>query len=211
VPRRLASFLAFSLLLAGVGSTQARAVGFDCITNNSAGDCSIAEAQLSVTLSSPGATQVRFDLVNATGGAASAIAGIYFDDSGLLASIASIVNGAGTSFAENGAPPGLPGGTEASPPFDEDFRLNATPPPSSNGVDPGETVGVIFDLVTGMTVAQAQAAFASGALRVGVHVISFASGGSESLVNVPEPSPMLLMGLGLVGLAIAGRRRPPSG
>jgi hypothetical protein len=203
--------LAFLTLLLSVvvGSTQARAVGFDCITNNIPGDCAIGEAQLSVTLSSPGATQVRFDLFNAMGGAASVIAGIYFDDSGLLDSIASIVNGAGTSFAENGAPPGLPGGNDASPAFDEDFRINAVPPPPTNGVGPGETVGVIFNLTSGMTVAQAQAAFASGALRVGVHVIAFASGGSESLVNVPEPSPVLLMGLGLVGLAIAGRRSPP--
>ena len=201
----LRSALPFLLVLGG--ASPASAVGFDCITNNLAGNCTIGEAQLSVTLSSPNATQVRFDLANLLGGAASVIAGVYFDDSGLLGSIASIVNGAATSFAANGSPPTLPGGNNASPAFVEDFRVNATAPPPSNGVGPGETLGVIFDLAGGVTVAQAQAAFASGALRVGIHVIAFASGESESFVNVPEPSGAVLVAAGLVALAITCRRR----
>ncbi len=206
VPSRSFLLLALPLLLAIAGSTKARAIGFDCITNNDAGDCSIGEAQLSVTLSSPGATQVRFDLAN-NGGAAAVIAGVYFDDSGLLASLSSIVNGSGTSFAADGSPPVLPGGNNASPAFVVDFRVNATAPPPKKGVGPGETLGVIFDLASGMTVAQAQAAFADGSLRVGIHVIAFAYDGSESFVNVPEPSAVVLTAMGLAALASARRRR----
>jgi hypothetical protein len=42
-----------------------------------AGNCAAGEGQLSVVLSSPGATQIRFDIANAMGGAASVIAGVF--------------------------------------------------------------------------------------------------------------------------------------
>ena len=205
--RRSRRLLRFILpLIFGAFAAEARAVGFDCITNTNAGNCATGEAQLSVVLSSPGATQIRFDLANAMGGAASVIAGVYWDDSGLLGSIASIVNGAGTSFSANGSPPDLPSGNTAVPPFAGDFRVNADTPPPQNGVGPGETLGVVFNLAGGASVAQALAAFDSGALRVGLHVISFGNNGSESFVNVPEPSAALLLAFGFAALAL-GRRR----
>jgi hypothetical protein len=147
--RRFLRILILSIFGAFAIAAQAGAVGFDCITNTNAGNCMAGEAQLSVVLSSPGATQIRFDLANAIGGAASVIAGVYWDDSGLLGSIASIVNGAGTSFTANGSPPTLPGGNNASPAFVDDFRVNADSPPPQNGVGPGETLGVIFNLAGG--------------------------------------------------------------
>jgi hypothetical protein len=203
--RRFLRFVLLSIFGAFATAAQAHAVGFDCITNTNAGNCMAGENQLSVVLSSPGATQIRFDVANAMTGVASTIAGIYWDDSGQLGSIASIVNGAGTAFTANGSPPDLPSGNTAVPPFAGDFRVNANPPPAQNGVDPGETVGIIFNLAMGVSVAQALAAFDSGALRVGLHVISFSNNGSESFVNVPEPTAALLMGLGLAGLGLTRR------
>jgi hypothetical protein len=50
---------------------------------------------------------------------------------------------------------------------------------------------------------------ASGELRIGVHVQGFASGGSESLVNVPEPGTGVLLGLSLIG--VIGQRRRNAG
>jgi hypothetical protein len=208
IQSRSLPLLAVPLLLALAGATPARAIGFDCITDNSATNCGIGENQLSVTLSSPSPTQVRFDLANAAGGLAAVIAGVYFDDSDLLGSIASIVNGSDVLFAEDGSPPVLPGGNNASPPFVVDFRVNAVAPPPKKGVGPGETLGVIFNLASGVTVQQVQDAFADGSLRVGIHVIAFENEGSESFVNVPipEPSTVLLTALGIAALAIARRR-----
>jgi hypothetical protein len=205
--RRFLRFILYAIFGAFAAAAEARAVGFDCITDTNAANCAAGEAQLSVVLSSPGATQVRFDVANAMGGAASVIAGVYWDDSGLLGSIASILNGAGTSFSADGAPPVLPGGDNAVPAFVDDFRVNAGAPAPENGAGPGETLGVIFDLASGVSVAQALAAFDSGALRVGVHVIAFGNNGSESFVNVPEPSAALLLALGCAALAF--RRRLP--
>ena len=61
-------------------------------------------------------------------------------------------------------------------------------------------------LQLGGTYADVLSELASGALRIGIHVQGFASTGSESLINTPEPGTALLLALGLGGLA-AGRRR----
>jgi hypothetical protein len=187
----------------------ATSFGFGCITQNLAGDCAIGEAQLSVNVSSPAPGQIRFDLNN-VGANAAVIAGAYWDNSGsaLLGSIASIVNGTGVSFSANGSPPVLPAGASILSPFVVDFRANADPAPPKNGVGPGETLGVIFNLKSGVTPADVIAGMNSGELRVGLHVIAFASGGSESFVNtpVPEPTSALLVGAGTCGLSTLRRR-----
>ena len=44
-------------------------------------------------------------------------------------------------------------------------------------------------------------------LRLGLHVQDFASTGSESYVNLPEPTTGGLIGLGLLLATVRGRRR----
>jgi len=203
----LIRFVVLALLSAGLplGNASAVSFGFDCITNNSASDCAIGETQIMMDVTDEGAGQVRFTFTN-SGPDASSIEGIYFDDGSLLG-ISSIVNGTGVSFSQGASPPDLPGGNNAVPPFvtTTGFLADSDPPPSQNGVNPNEFVGIIFDLQGGQTFADVISQLGDGTLRAGVHAIAFASGGSESFVNVPEPGTIALLSIGLVG--IAARRR----
>lgn len=76
-------------------------------------------------------------------------------------------------------------------------------------MNPGESLGVLFDLLAGVTYADTLVAMVTGELRIGIHVQGFASGGSESFINppleppatVPVPAAVWLFGSGLLCLA----------
>ena len=199
-------------LLAAVVAMPAQAVslGFDCITGNLAGDCAIGEAQLSVDITDPGSNQVLFTFNN-VGADASSIADVYFDD-GTLLGIASIDNSdAGVSFSQLASPPNLPGANNASPPFvtTAGFSADSNPPVQPNGVNPGETLGILFDLQNGGVFPDVVSELTSGMLRIGIHVQGYDTGGSESFVNnpVPVPAAVWLFGSGLLGLVGIARRK----
>jgi len=203
--RRTHLHAAVALLLCAVATPAfAATVGFGCITNSSASDCGIGSAQLQLTITSEGPEQVRFKFWN-SGPEQSVISEVYFDDGALLG-IASIVNGSGVVFHQDANPPDLPGGNNAVPPFQvtAGFLAEAIPSPAMNGVGPGEWVSIIFNLQSGASFSDVLTQFSDGTVRAGVHVISFASGGSESFVNhpLPEPSAAVLLLAGLSGVAL---------
>ena len=197
-------FLVLAISLAVAAPASGMSLGFGCLTGNDPGDCAIGEAQLSVDVIDLGGGQVAFEFAN-SGPAASVISEIYFDDGSLLG-LSSVVNGPGVDFVPDASPPNLPGGDTALPPFivTAGFLAEASPAPSMNGVGAGEWVRVIFGLGGGGTHADVLAELDSGTLRIGIHVIAFASGGSESFINVPEPGTVLLA---LAALAYVGLRR----
>lgn len=232
--------LLLALWLFVIESPPACAVyfGFDSIFTDetNALDAAIGEAQLYVGVTDPlggedpAATQALFTFLN-TGPDACSITDIYFDNYGwVLGRIAEeggIDNsGGGVSFSKDASPANLPGGGGLDFPFFAHFSAEADPigeqnGVTDNGVNPGESLGILFDLAYSQSFGDVLSALQDVSeypvvpLRIGIHVQGFAGEGSESFVNameptslpVPEPNTMFLLGLGLIGLAGVGRKK----
>jgi hypothetical protein len=208
----------YGLVLLAFAALPAQAVtlDFNCISNSSITDCNAGMAQLSVAVVDIGGGQVQFSFFN-SGPAASSITDVYFDDGSLLgiAGLIDVDDGTGgdpgVDFSQGASPGNLPSGNNASPPFQTTagFLADSNPAVQHNGVNPGEWLGIIFDLQSGMTFADVLTELGNGDLRIGIHVQGFASGGSESFINnpVPVPDAVWLFGSGLLGLAGVARRK----
>jgi hypothetical protein len=199
-------------LVSGTAPASALTLGFACITNNLAGDCAIGEAQLTVDVTDPGPGGVVFTFHNA-GPLGSSITDIYFDDGdpGSLLQISVVIDSPPVvDFEPLSRPRDLPGGNLASPAFEtsDDFSADSESPVQTKGVNPGESVVIVFLLKPGKTFADVLASLEDRSLRVGIHVQSFATGGSESFVNTPEPSAFGLLVLGVLALTVRIRARP---
>jgi hypothetical protein len=210
------TLLLIAIIFLIAGPTHAIQLGFYNITNNNPLDAAIGESQLFVDVTNPVSNQVLFTFGN-TGPAASSITDVYFDD-GPLFSFAGLIDAddgtggdAGVDFSQGASPPNLPGANNASPPFvtTAGFAFDSDAPTQPNGVNPGEELGILFNLLGSNSFADVIASLTNTSLRIGIHVQGFASGGSESFVNnpVPEPATMLLLGSGLIGLAGFGRKK----
>lgn len=204
-----------------IAAQAAPTYSFVNITNNDAGNAATGEAQLFVELFDPGPGQINFTFTN-TGPAASSITDVYYDD-GVLLGIASIINTPGfVEFSQLASPPDLPGGNLAVPPFTTTlgFSADSDPPVQPLGVNPGELLGILFNLQSGTVFADVINNLASGALRIGIHVQGFANGGSESFVNngivdgngngngkIPAPGALVLVSIGMGCVGWLRRRR----
>ncbi|HUV65499.1 MAG TPA: hypothetical protein VMW24_16500 [Sedimentisphaerales bacterium] len=200
-----------ALSLCWVDADAAPTYSFINITNNDPGNAAIGEAQLFVELFDLGPGQIRFAFTN-TGPQASSITDVYFDD-GTLLGIASIVNSPGlVEFSQLASPPNLPGANNAVPPFETTvgFSADSDPPVEHLGVNPGESLGIIFDLKTGGVFDDVVNELAFGTLRIGIHVQGFSNGGSESFVSngvIPAPGALILCSLGVGCVNWLRRRR----
>ena len=224
VKRHYISILILVLALTVILSPEARADLFDnwgFVTGDSG---PTVTNQLSIDVTAYGTDQVLFTFSNA-GLVASSITDIYFDDGALLG-IADIIYGGGVSFGVPATPGDLPGGSSIAPAFvtSAGFSADSDPPVMVNGVNPGESVGILFNLQAGKTFDDVLAAILVGFnpglyytgggiydgwtapnLRVGIHVQSIGDGAySQTYILTPVPGAAILglLGLGVVGLKL---------
>lgn len=191
--------------------------GFGCISANVAAACNVGQAQLLVDVTDDGSgfigltlapNQALFVFRN-VGPANSSITDIYFDD-GTLLGVASLRNTAGlVEFSLGASPPNLPGGNNVGFNATAGFSVDSDPPTQPMGVNPGERLGVVFNLINGTTYNDLLTAINGGsALKIGLHAQGFEGGQSASFVNAPTPVPLpASAGLLLIGLAALARRR----
>jgi hypothetical protein len=198
--------LAIGLVTVG-SSADAATIGFTKITNNGPDDVS---SQLFADVTDS-AGKVLFQFSN-TGPLDSFIGQIYFDDDNSLLSNMTVLDDTnpetslGVSFLSTATPANLPAGNSISPEFSADFASGADNPAPSNGVNPTEMVGILFD----GTLANVLADLNSGALRLGLHVQGIGqTGNSDAFVSVPEPGTALhaMMLLAMASLPAWRRRR----
>lgn len=182
---------------------------FEIFTTNG-GYCDDSGVDLTVNVTG-GSSLADFTFYNDSAVECS-IARIYFTD-GLLAEVVEIINGPGTNFSICfPGPRNLPGGRCMIPPFNADRTLavGAVPPPPKNGINSagaGEWVKISFNLINGATPADVLDGLNTGALRVGLHIIAFDDGSSESAVLVPEPATICLLALGILIVLKRQRRK----
>ena len=194
-------------------SLQAITINFSCITDNdmSGASCNIAESQMSVELTDAtdaSGAKALFSFFNIGADQESFIADVYFMD-GTLLGISSIDNSdSGVRFSEGANPANLPG-------YNISASFSADNDPGARwGVQAGESLGITFDLLAGVTFTDTVAAMVSGELMVGIHAQGLGAGMddqySESLINatvIPVPAAVWLFGAGLIVLAGFARRK----
>lgn len=204
-------FVVFGLILTGAAAHATPTLyGFQAITSNSVIDPFIGQSQLSLSVDSYGIGQVLFSFSN-SGPSACSITDIYIED-GILG-LSGILNGPGVSFSAGASPSNLPGGNVIDFNANKDLSVDSDSPIQSKGVNPGETLGLVFNVLYGNTyddvidylnLGIGATSDVTGDIRVGIHVQAFADGQSEAFVLtppndppvVPAPSAVLLAGIG---------------
>jgi len=209
--------IGIAVVSAAAFGAQADTYSFGNITNN--GGVNIA-AQLSVDVTDAGGGNVDFHFVNNVG-IQSSVAEVYFDDGNPPVNLFSgfILSQNGATFTYGSASPGdLPGGNSLADPFEVSlgFLADKGAGNPSGGLDTAaDFLTIRFSLNGGITFADVIAAMNSGALRVGMHVISIDGDFSDGFVTCPDcgpPPPGVPLpsafAAGLAGLGlVAGRRR----
>jgi hypothetical protein len=222
--------LVAGLLAMGVLTVPAQAnvtYRFECLSNNNSVDAATGESQLFVDVEDYGTTpggvnQVLFTFRNTGDPAnpldASYVRGIFFYDGALL-DIASLIDkddGVGgdlhVDFTENAEDPVKCPETGDVKKLVDGYGIDLIDsadqdnPQGSNswGIDPGEWLGVVFNLLPDKGYTDVLAALDNHETVIALKVQGFYGGGSETFANngvIPAPGAIVLgsIGVGLVG------------
>ncbi|HSQ03495.1 MAG TPA: PEP-CTERM sorting domain-containing protein [Burkholderiales bacterium] len=90
------------------------------------------------------------------------------------------------------------------PPFGTTWSFSANPPPSQNGIH--STGSEFLTIGFNGNIGAVLNALNTGTVRVGIHDIAFADGGSLGAILVPEPGTMALTGTALLAMGGVARR-----
>ena len=224
--KKLILFLVLVLLLFGMLTGSAEAMEtyyFEGITTNDpSGDAVLlGESAFYVVVTDEGYDPVvDADQVLFTFGVAEGfddpydsyyIDGVYFYD-GVLLGIAELDNTPSEVFFEEGATPGhLPGFDLAAYKLVTGYETmdvldSADTDKAANGVNIGETLGVLFTLIDGAQYGDVITGLNDGSILIGIKAQGFGEY-SESFVHVPAPGAVALGGIGVMLVGYLRRKR----
>ena len=197
------AFLCLMIASCLCATSQAGLYSLTRVTNNGSG-LSMDPWQFTVDVQDYSASQVLLTFSNNTQdflaamispAMDSSVAAIYVDDTAISFDSFVGLQDNTIEFSDKGSAK-MPGGQTYGFTRD-DFYAKADPAAPMKGLNPGESLGLLFDL-NGATFDTINTAIGNGSLRIGLHVVSidYADNNVSESFIVPEPVTFILLGLG---------------